>query len=148
LAVYTAHASPAYLSGLTLPTTPPLYPALPAFTSSLLEWDIVGGLMLHFTIATTLDPVYMLTYGSRPVAIHKIDYRSPGQFPPPYLFRAWRFLTHSTHSPGPDSKDLTIPFQATFGDCAITEPVAIRAFVWHPDALASPPTFLSTHVSP
>jgi len=90
----------------------------------------------------------MLTYGSRPVAIPIQEYRSPGKYPPPYIFRNWRFLTCNSHALGGGSETLTTYFQNALGTCQAEEAVAVRDFIWHPDALASPTTYISTFVTP
>jgi len=147
-ALYTQHASPAFHAGLSLAANPPQFPALPQLSSPSATFDRITGYSISYTILGSLSPVYLLTYGSRPVSIPIRDYRSLSKYPPPYIFRNWRFLRCNSHALGTSSETLTTYFQIALGTCQAQEVVAVRAFLWHPDALASPPTLISTLVSP
>jgi len=146
--LFTKHATPAYHAGLSLPANPPQFPALPELSNPSATFDAITGYQITYTILGTLSPVYLLTYGSRPVSIPIQDYRSPGKYPPPYIFQSWRFLRINSHALGTSSETLTSHFTDALGTCQAEEAVAVRAYLWHPDALASPTTYISTFVTP
>lgn len=145
--LFTRHSTPAYHAGLPLNTYPPFFKALPELTTVYATFDVITGYRINYVISGFLSPVYLLTYGARPLSVPKIDYRSPGKFPPPYIFKNWRFLRINTHALGGSGETLTTFFKEALGTCAPREAVAVRAFLWHPYALQSPESFVSTFVT-
>ena len=147
-ALYTQHASPAYHASIPLPTTPPTYGPLPQLTDTSITFDVVTGYSIAFTSSGPIPLPQLLTFGSRPVCVPRIHYLSPTKYPAPHVFKSWRFLRINAQPIGIRTETLTTHFKAALGTCAPIEAVAVRAFLWHTDALASPPVYLYTFVTP
>lgn len=148
LHLFLQHATPAWYLGLPLPTSAPELPHLPAplyepplQTYFAYQPTPPGSAYLTGINPSLLPPVYAVIYGSRATRrpYQTTPIRAP--FSPRWLFKSWKLLKIALIPPSVFIVHFTAEWDSLLGFPIQNEPIAAKAYLWHPTALRSNTVF-------